>query len=249
MSRDATSRVAERLSAYIAMLELVESSRAPGKKLYPLARRLGRRVVPEHSRIAARIAGTMALLPRERRRGRRIASRRPLRLHYGSAAVLKPDWVNIDLAWDLRRPLPFADGSVAAIFHEHLLEHLSRADGLALTQECHRLQGPGGTLRIGVPDGKAYVRSYVEGTEGFLARIAPGRPTAMLAMAEVFLNPQHRTMYDLETLAVFLEASGFDASERCAAGRSRNVPCPDTEGRREETLSVEVVWSGRQVAC
>ena len=76
---------------------------------------------------------TLGVMPVQRRHARRLQSMTPLRLHLGSSTNRLYGWVNVDLLrpgraldlyWDLRRPLPFRDVSVDAIFAEHLLEHL-----------------------------------------------------------------------------------------------------------------------------
>ena len=138
----------------MAYLARRPASPPPGQ---PRLKRVVRHVVPSTIRpLAARIA-TDALRPRERRRAQSLA-KAPLRLHLGSAASAKEGWVNVDLAghpaelaWNLLHPLPFADATADAVFHEHVLEHFSLADGLRLMDESFRVLRPGGVLRIGVP--------------------------------------------------------------------------------------------------
>jgi predicted SAM-dependent methyltransferase len=213
-----------------------------------LGRNLARMLVPEASRPSLHRLLTRAMAPRQRRRARVLAERSPLRLDLGSGESPIPGWVNVDLvghkpdlAWDLSVPLPLADGSVEAIFSEHLLEHLPLATALDLIRECHRLLAPGGTLRVGVPDAGAYLRAYDGDDQGFIETSRPGRPTRMLAVREVFQEHGHRSAYDLQTLVLFFETSGFRGMERRASGESRIRPCPDSEHRRQETLYVEAV--------
>src|SRR5688572_10633828 len=56
---------------------------------------------------------------------------RDLQLHIGCGGRRRKDWVNIDLLHpeadyhlDLRRPLPWPDNCVKAIYSEHFIEHL-----------------------------------------------------------------------------------------------------------------------------
>jgi predicted SAM-dependent methyltransferase len=209
----------------------------------PAAKRLARRLFPAPLRMGPRLVATRALRPRERRRF--AALPRPLRLHLGSGNEHKDGWVNVDLAgypveaaWNLAQRLPLPDGTVEAVFHEHLLEHLTLEEGFAFCIESHRLLRPGGVLRIGVPDAGAAVRSYVE-DGAFLERVRPGRPTSMLALQELFYYPGHRTMYDFETLSLLLRAAGFRYPERRTFGDTALDPPPDSEHRRDETLYVE----------
>lgn len=193
---------------------------------------------------------TTAALPWERRVARRLAAEgRHRRLHLGCADNYVPGWCNIDLArpgrkvdlrWDLRRPLPFAAGSVEAICSEHLLEHIPFPDALELLRQCHRLLRHGGVCRIGVPDLERYVLSY-EGRDPIIDEVRPGRPTRGLALAEVFFLHGHRSMYDFETMRLMARDAGFRVVERSAYRQGRIMPSPDSENRRQETLYVEAV--------
>ena len=193
---------------------------------------------------------TSAVRPIERRRAHRLVeSAHPLRLHLGCADNYLRGWLNIDLArpgrkldlrWDLRRQMPFSDGSVQVIFAEHLLEHLTIAQALKFAQECRRLLGHSGILRIGVPDLNRYVRSY-EGEDPLLNEVRPGRPTAALAFCEVFYRYGHRSMYDFDTLRMLCLEAGFEEVHRSDFGKGRIQPCPDTPARQPETLYIEAV--------
>jgi predicted SAM-dependent methyltransferase len=199
----------------------------------------------------AKVLVTSAIRPIQRRRALALASRRPLLLHLGSASNRLARWVNIDLYrpgraldmyWDLRRGIPFADGSADAIFAEHLLEHLTLEHGIQLLHECRRVLGPGGVVRIGVPDLDRYVASYL-GRDDLIDVVRPGRPTRAIALGEPFFQDGHRTMYDFETLRFALCEAGFDGVERSTSGTGRIDPSPDTPARRAETLYVEAFVS------
>jgi SAM-dependent methyltransferase len=208
-------------------------------------KRLARLIVPAPARPLVARTATDLVRGRERRRANRLAES-PLRLHLGSASALKEGWVNIDLvghsadiAWNLLRPLPFPDESAEAVFHEHVLEHFPAADALRLLEDCFRVLRPGGVLRVGVPDAGAYARSYVEGGRGVIDAIRPGRPTAMVALTELFYGHGHRSMYDAETLELFVAAAGFDDVRERPFGDSAIAPAPDTDYRQGETIYVE----------
>lgn len=62
---------------------------------------------------------------------------------------------------DLRRPLPFADGSADAVYHSHVLEHLDRAHVGKFLSELHRVLRAGGVQRVVVPDFEASCRRYI----------------------------------------------------------------------------------------
>ena len=193
---------------------------------------------------------TLGIAPAQRERARRLQSMSPLRLHLGSAANRLPGWVNVDLLrssrgldlyWDLRRPLPFRDASVDAIFSEHLLEHLPYPAGVGLLRECRRVLRPGGIARVGVPDLDRYIASYL-GRDDIIERVRPGRPTRALALGEPFFLYGHRCMYDFETMQRALLDAGFTHVEHSSFGQGRLHPSPDSMGRRDETMYVEA-WS------
>ena len=63
---------------------------------------------------------------------------------------------------DMRRGLPLAGGSVAAVFSEHFFEHLPfETIRSTLLPEIRRVLAPGGGIRIGVPNGEYFVDQYL----------------------------------------------------------------------------------------
>jgi predicted SAM-dependent methyltransferase len=167
-------------------------------------------------------------------------------LHLGCGYTHLDGWINIDLygsaadiAWDLRRPLPLADGVATEVFCEHLMEHLPLEDALVLLAECRRVLKKDGLLRVGVPDAGAYFRSYAGLTE-FLDECRPARPTKILAVAEVVYGYGHRSIWDAETLVGSCLEAGFSTAERRDFGVSGIAGgAPDSASRRQETLYVE----------
>lgn len=202
-------------------------------------------IVPVGYRGTGRMILTDMIRGRERRKAETLAGQGDIRLHLGCGGERKADWVNIDLlgdpvdvAWNLANSLPFDSGSVVAIFHEHLLEHLPLQAGDLFMQECFRVLRPGGILRVGVPDAGRLIRSYA-GDRSYLENLHPSRPTAMIAVQELFYWHRHCAMFDVETLELLFRASGFpDPAER-AFGDTDLDEVPDTGRRRANTLYVE----------
>src|SRR5918992_2339635 len=132
-------------------------------------------------RLPVRQLVTAAVRPLMVRRSRRAAAAGSVLLNLGCGRTPLPGWTNVDLAGrndaalalDVRRPLPFASGSVDAVFTEHLLEHLSYDDATFLLSECARVLGPGGVIRVVVPDFGRYARAYATGDGDFLDWPAP----------------------------------------------------------------------------
>ncbi|HXW38516.1 MAG TPA: methyltransferase domain-containing protein, partial [Acidimicrobiales bacterium] len=198
-------------------------------------------------RLAAKQVATNLVAPRARRGAAARQGGARLRLHLGSGGNNLPDWVNIDLvgahadvAWDLRRPLPFADGTAEAVFLEHVLEHMTVEEGMVVLRNCRRVLRVGGIVRVGVPDAGLYATDYAEG-HGTLERLRPGRPTRMLALGEVFQEHGHLSAWDGETLCLVLTESGFEGATVRPGGSSRIEPAPDSPARIPETVYAEAV--------
>jgi predicted SAM-dependent methyltransferase len=204
-----------------------------------------KQLVPVRYRGTGRMILTDLVRGRERRKAQALAESGDLRLHLGCGGERKAGWVNIDLlgdpvdlAWNLANSLPFNSGSVTAIFHEHLLEHLPLAAGDSFMQECFRCLKPNGILRVGVPDAGRLIESYT-GDRDYLEKLHPDRPTALIAVQELFYWHRHCAMFDAETLAFFFRASGFPDPQERVFGDTDLDQAPDTERRRGNTLYME----------
>ena len=67
---------------------------------------------------------------------------------------------------DVRKRLPWAEGTFEAVYASHLLEHLHHEDAKRLLRECLRVLRSGGVARFVVPDLKAIAQEYLGvGTE------------------------------------------------------------------------------------
>ncbi len=148
-----------------------------------------------------------------------------------------------DIAWsrnvffhDLRRPLPWADGTFQVVYSSHVLEHLHHADLVPLLRECRRVLEPGGVARMLVPDLRAIILEYMGQTRVPWDGPPPPSPTAadrvntlmllrsverprgglMYRVYSAFADlHSHKWMYDGESLAHHMRAAGFiDVAER-----------------------------------
>ncbi len=191
-----------------------------------------------------------------RRKTRRALARLPasgLCVNLGCGHRPLPGFVNLDAArgpavdvvWDLRRGLPFPAGSCAAIFCEHVIEHIPRESAPRLLEECRRALEPGGVLRLSTPDAERYLRSYAGDGEflrhpGFVEPSDTPLDRVNRMMRE---SGQHLWVYDEASLRLLLERSGFKTIVRQEAGRSLHARMADIDApeRVFESLYVEAV--------
>jgi predicted SAM-dependent methyltransferase len=176
----------------------------------------------------------------------------PHRVQLGSGTRPKPGWVNVDLTpeadltLDLRRALPFEDGSVEIFYSEHVLEHLEYPDAAGhLLRECLRALAPGGVASFAVPDMAMVLDWYVNGGDAEFDAAQkkwhpPGTETRMEHVNYAFRQEgDHEYGYDYETLRNLFAACGFERIER------RDFdPGLDSEERRVGSLYVRAVKPG-----
>ena len=201
---------------------------------------------------------------RSRNIHRRFANQSDLLVNIGSGTRGQPGWINLDgfagpnvtCRVDIRRRLPFADGSVRGIFSEHSFEHLDYIEEVPrFLRECFRVLKPGGVTRIIVPDAGKYLCAYAHGGWEALAAIRPlydqrndhyfhfRYNTPMELINVVFRQGyEHKFAYDFETLSIVLRRSGFDKVIRQAYGTSIDPALAiDFEERASESLYVDAI--------
>jgi predicted SAM-dependent methyltransferase len=159
----------------------------------------------------------------------------------------------VDVCWDLGTGLPFADGSLRGVFSEHCLEHFPLPEAARLLREMRRVLAPGGTVRLVVPDGELYLRTYVSQLDGDPAPRFPYEEserthagwTPIVSVNRIFYQDReslfgHRTIYDFQLMEHLLRAAGFDQviRRRFGAGADPRLLI-DTPARQCESLYVE----------
>jgi predicted SAM-dependent methyltransferase len=176
-------------------------------------------------------------------------------LNVGCGTDYKEGWINIDnnsdnniekldLNWDLRNPLPFADNSVDFIFNEHFIEHLSVEDGIRANQDFLRVLKPGGVLRIATPDLKVTIDKYIN--------VPVDEDDALKKFGLNFIQTRaerinigfrwwgHKWIYDWEELERRLKEAGCSKIKRVNLRKSRHKDLNGLETREESTLIAEV---------
>lgn len=171
-----------------------------------------------------------------------------IRLHLGCGAVTPEGWVHIDGSWarrwktkarilvrDVRKPLPFPDRSVRAVYTSHMLDFLYLSEAKGLLSECRRVLQPGGVIRVTVADMRSALQEYTG--EAVREDVPPefkGLPPMDRLMMRILLRPEpvrgnffyrvyqqladlHRRKwgYDAQSLAHHMAQAGFtDVSAR-----------------------------------
>ena len=115
-------------------------------------------------------------------------------LKFGCGNVFHPEWVNLDaapaapgvIAHDLRRGLPYPDGSFDGVYGSHVLEHLDPAAGERLLRECLRILKRGGVVRLVVPDLEVIAKLYLQSLQGALAGDAKAQQRYDWIMLELY---------------------------------------------------------------
>ncbi len=144
----------------------------------------------------------------------------------GNKGPATNDWLNVDGFWDknvhflldLSRRLPLPDNRFAGAQCEHVFEHFTQEDGLALAREVHRVLAPGGIFRVIVPDAGLLLDRYVN-RPAELVNYRPG--TAMEVVNGFFRQRyEHQFLYDFETLEATLQSAGFNSVTRSKCRQS-----------------------------
>ena len=175
----------------------------------------------------------------------------PIKLHVGCGKVRFEGWVNIDktgeaadLRRDLRKGLPYADASVALIYNEHLIEHLTCEEGLTVLREFHRVLEPGGILRIATPDLDYLVAKYVSDdwrAQDWIQNLRSEIQTRAEMLNICFRDWEHKYLYNAEELERRLRAVGFARISRQPWHVSQHPELANRETREDSKLILEAV--------
>ena len=135
---------------------------------------------------------------------------------------------------DLTRPLPFADGSVSAVFSSHVFEHLFLDEVERLVAEIYRILAPGGVCRVVVPNLSDVVALYdPEDPKPFLeAMFEIGRRSD--------IKNAHHSGFTPQSMSKLFASKGF---RKTSVLSYRRGECPDIDklDNRPESLFFEAV--------
>jgi SAM-dependent methyltransferase len=187
------------------------------------------------------------------------------KLQIGCGRNPLPGWLNCDLYpdshdvlhMDARGRFPLPDGAFDYVFSEHMIEHVSYAEGASMLAECHRVMKPGGRIRVSTPDLRFLIDLYGEqksplqqayirwATQTF----TPGAPAAdeTFVINNYVRDWGHLFIYDERTLRASLERAGFGAVLRQDLNESASEALRNLENEERmppgflklETLTLE----------
>jgi predicted SAM-dependent methyltransferase len=204
-------------------------------------------------------AGLKRLLGRARLPGRiarYLETHKTRRLHLGAGENVLPGWLNADLHdygrgdlvfIDAREPFPLPDASFDEVFSEHMLEHLTYAEGQNCLRESLRVLRPGGRIRIATPSLERLARLYGGGElEARYVRWAAKTldpevdvPLPGVVINNFFRSWGHRFIYDPQTLRHALESAGFVGVEEARPGELEGHLAEVPEFNELETIVLE----------
>jgi predicted SAM-dependent methyltransferase len=148
-----------------------------------------------------------------------------LKLQLGCGANILSDWINTDSTpssphvdyLDIQRPLPFTAAVLDAVFCEHTIEHVAKADGIRLVSEIFRVLKPGGLVRLVTPSLDALcgmaIAPQSDVAQKYLAffrrYINDANATISDAINLGFYGHGHRHIYLVAELSGILSKAGF----------------------------------------
>jgi predicted SAM-dependent methyltransferase len=188
------------------------------------------------------------------------------RLHIGGGWRSLDGWLNADIAlvpgvfhMDATRTFPLPSDTFAFVFSEHMIEHISYENSMAMLDECFRVMSKGAVIRIVTPDLRAILSFYDRPWsptqqayfdffgQHFIPNTQPALPGA-LANAMV-RSWGHSFIYDEDTLRTILERAGFADVVRCKLGKSAHPQLRSLENEERyppgllnfESIAVEAI--------
>lgn len=174
-----------------------------------------------------------------------------LKLNLGCGNVYLNGWINIDcdskkadLNMDLRNPLPYQDNTIDFIYSEHVIEHFTVKEGLALLKECYRVLKPGGIIRIATPDLNYTMFRYYFfwRNQSWYKQFGYQWIKTKAEMINIcFREWGHQYLYNKEELKRRIQEAGFNKIYQVKHSRSNYTELKHLETRKESNLIIEAV--------
>jgi predicted SAM-dependent methyltransferase len=156
----------------------------------------------------------------------------PNLLNLGCGPHIYPGWVNADdyapkrrlrerafrpnWALDITRPWRCADEYWDGIFTEHVIEHLTYAQAVAVFRECFRTLKQGAWIRVSVPNLSKYVMYYCGDIGEDQFHSFPERALALSFLTQMHL---HKSTWDAKLMMQVLSEIGFVNAAEVSFGK------------------------------
>lgn len=169
-------------------------------------------------------------------------------LHVGCGDNVLQEWLNTDrnpsvnrIYLDAVKKYPFPDNSFDYVFSEHMIEHISYADGRIMLSECFRVLKPGGTIRLATPDLQFLIGLYQDdqkkvhkdyiawNAEMFIGNKAPH--DAISVLNNYVRDWGHQYIYDVPALSRLMEDIGFTGIDKRELGESSHKKLQNLENK------------------
>jgi SAM-dependent methyltransferase len=188
-------------------------------------------------------------------------------LQIGAGPHGLPGWLKTDLDpnfstvyLNATKRFPFADETFDYVVAEHMIEHVSYEEALAMLQECRRVLKKGGAVRISTPDIQLTRRlmdrplapeleRYVQWSNQWYG--CAGDPGSAVQVVNRLQHEWgHQFLYDADTLADALRRAGFAETVECTPGDSAHAVLVNVDGHAQvigmefnelESLIIEAV--------
>jgi len=191
------------------------------------------------------------------------------KLQVGAGQNVLPGWFNTDyfprqdvFFLDVSKTFPIPANSFSYIFSEHHIEHISYKHATFMLQEAFRVLKPQGIIRITTPHLKNSISNYLndtsengEITENSKEFIYSGFYNAINYIPvddyvkahlvnDMFMNYEHKFIYDFESLKRILAHAGFTNIKDCSQQGSTHkeflgIETHVSDFDKQTTLSVE----------
>ncbi len=173
------------------------------------------------------------------------------KLHIGASNNVLAGWFNTDVFpnrpgvvyLDATKRFPFGDGTFDYIMAEHMIEHISYAEGQEMLRECFRVLKPGGRVRFATPDLRVLLSLHspkrTPEQDEYLEFVAASLMAAQHCKSVFVINNAfrawgHQFLYDQSTLDHALRAQGFQDIAFYKPGVSENPVLANLESHGKE---------------
>jgi predicted SAM-dependent methyltransferase len=149
------------------------------------------------------------------------------KLQLGCGGNILPGWLNTDgqndgwahphsVKLNAAEPFPLPDAVFDYVYSEHMIEHLTFAQGQVMLSECFRVMRPGARIRISCPGLEFLIKMYQDPNAleyKYINDLKPEwapYPSAIFTFNNFVRDWGHQFIYDRPTLVNCLLAAGFD---------------------------------------